>query len=282
MPTTKPTAKTTPQTPPVDLVKLRTEGSALIRPLQGRIVDITITDTQTYLEADAFLGEIVTARRLWTAKLEPVRTPQQRAIDAAKVALAEAKKAAAALDGFHDEYDRQLVALETRIKNAMRDFKLLEARQAREEQERKDREEAEARRQAEEAARQAQAARTPKLKARLEQRAADLAQRAEEIQQPEPVAPRPTGGMASTARRMRFPVVVNPEAFLAAAQTYRPAADLYREGHPPIVMVDRRGVEKPLIEIHLSRLEELWREQPGIVETWPGVKIEEDFNIARR
>jgi hypothetical protein len=81
-------------------------------------------------------------------------------------------------------------------------------------------------------------------------------------------------GAASTSRTLTKVRVIDPEAFLSAMQDYEPKAGIYQTGHPPFSVIDP--------EMLRVRLNALFKEQPGVVTTWPGIEVYQDVIIAGR
>lgn len=266
--------------PPAQIVKVRAEGISLITPLKPLVDRLTITDPESYLAADGLLARIRNARALWVTKLEPIRGPLQRAIAAAKEAVKHAKDAAQGADQLHADVDGPLAQLEGDVKQAMIAYKVEERRQLQAAEEERQRAAQTIRDEAARKAIAAVAAKTPQMQARLrEQQAALEVQAAEVLTQD---MAEPVKGASSNDRTTAKVRIVDLLAFIHAAEDYHPQAGVYRMGHPPLRSHNKRGELMELIEVVQARLNELYREQPGVVKSWPGVEEYDDIIIARR
>lgn len=274
----------TPSSPgPTQYVTARTKGLQILATLQPATVSTVraITTPEQYLAMDAKLAIIRNAKQQWKLALAPVSDPLDRAITKQKEALAEAKKAREGVTQLDTEISGKFDQLERHVKELMADYKraeqrlLAEAAQA---------QEAEARRLQVEAAKkrlQAASAKSPFTKARLEQEAATAAQQAEAVrEETETVAP--VKGSSSVSRTTRHVRISDPIAFLKAVTDYEPVGGVYSMGKPPLRTVDKKGEPAFLVDIVSARLNDLYREQPGIVTSWPGVEEFDEITIAGR
>lgn len=276
---------TAPAVPPQTFVQTRTKGLQLLNALQPpSLLKVTSIDTQEgYLEMDAVLARIKNTRAQWTLAMEPISGPLTRAIAHQKAALAEAKKAAEGATQLFNEVAAQLDRIEAHCKSLMQAFKVEEARQIREAELTQAREAQQLRDEAQRRAIQAAAAKTPQLKARLEQQRADLERQAEEVASEPVLEMQPVKGASSTSRTLQKPVVQDTLAFLHAMQDYESDAGVYRMGTPPLTVMNHKKQEvAALVEVVHARLMDLYREQPGVVASWPGVVIVDDIQIANR
>lgn len=272
-----------PQTvKPTEFVAARTKGLQLLATLQPASLDriVSIDSAEGYLQMDAKLAAIRNTKAQWKLALEPIVGPLSRAIQKQKEALAEAKKAAEGATQLDAEITSRLDALERRCKQLMADYKMAEQRCIDEERQAREQET----RRLQEVARQkallAASAKTPQLKARLEQQHAELTQQMEAIQEQD--APAPVKGAASTSRTQQKVRIDDPLKFLRAVTDYEPTNGVYAMGRPPLKTTDRKGEEAWLVEIVSARLNDLFREQPGVVASWPGVTVYDDISIANR
>lgn len=269
--------------PPTQFVAARTKGLQLINTLGANTLGsiIKIDSPEGFLAMDAKLAAIRNVRAQWKLALEPIAGPLNRAIQKQKEALAEAKKAALGVTQLDEEISSKLDALEQRAKQLMADYKINERRQLEEEEARVAREAQALRDEARRREVQAAAAKTPQLKARLEQQRAELENRADQVEEKKETLT-PVKGASSVTRTQQKPIITDPIKFLQAVKVYEPVGGVYAFGHPPLMTTNRKGEPAPLVEIVSARLTELWREQPGVVESWPGVKIVDDITIANR
>lgn len=272
-------AKVTPE----QFISTRTKGLQLITQLQPATLDriVKIDSPEGYLQMDAKLAAIKNVRAQWKLALEPISGPLDRAIQKMKEGLAEAKKAAEGAKHLDQEVSSQLDRMEYRVKGLMEDYKREERRQIEEKAQEKARAAQELKEKAKQKAIQAAAAKTPQMKARLQQQQSELEEQAFEVQV-EDEATTPVKGASSVARVQQKVRIADPIAFLKAVTDYQPVSGVYTMGKPPLRTTDRKGEDAYLVEIVSARLTDLWREQPGVVASFPGVVIEDDIIIAGR
>lgn len=253
------------------LVNVRTQGLTLMSPLRPLVDSLkVIEDQDQYLEADLSLGRIANARAILKTKIDPIRVPLKVALDAAKQAMEGVK-------ALNTELDGPLEEMETTIKSAMKTFKLMEARQI---EERRLLETAEANRLRDEAAakeRAAEGAKTAQMKAKLQQQRADLEAQAEVVQQ-QAITPTAVKGGASSDRWTEKVRITDLAALVNCMVDYQPHADIYRKGEAPWSLLNNPRV-LAAIQIELNKI---FDSQPGIVATWAGVESYKDVTIARR
>jgi hypothetical protein len=268
---------------PTQYVAARTKGLQLIATLQPISIEriVSIDSPEGFLAMDAKLASIRNARAQWKLALEPIAGPLERAIAKQKEALAEAKKASEGVKQLESEVGDRLDRLERKAKDLMADYKTREQQRIANEKREKDRKAQQLIEEARKREIQAASARTPQLKARLEQQRADLITQAQEVEDAsEEITP--VKGASSTTRTQQKVRIVDPMKFLAAVKLYEPTAGVYDMGVPPLMVTDRNGEPTPLVEIVAARLNDLYREQPGVVASWPGVEIYDDITIAGR
>jgi len=278
----KPPVEVTP-VKPTQFVAARTKGLQLLATLQPISIEriVSIDSPEGFLQMDAKLAAIRNARAQWKLALDPIAGPLERAIQKQKEALAEAKKAGEGVRQLEAEVGDRLDMLERKAKQLMADYKQREQRRIADEKREKERKAQALIDEANRKRLQAASARTPQLKARLEQQRAELEAQAEEVsEQSEEVTP--VKGASSTTRTQQKVRVVDPMKFLAAVKSYEPTAGVYDMAHPPLMTTDRNGEPTPLVEIVSARLNDLFREQPGVVASWPGVEVYDDITIAGR
>ena len=270
-----------PTPPPQQFVATRTKGLQLLNTLApGQFERVTSIDTpEGYLEIDAKLAAIRNVRAQWKLALQPIRGPLDTAIDHQKKALAAAKEAVKGVDQLEHEVGAQIDRLEAHAKRLLADYKANEARLLREAEEATRRQEEELRAEAAKRAAQAQGAKTAQLRARLEQQRADLERQAEQVAQTPPPAA-PVKGASSVVRTQKKVRIDDLIAFLHAVQDYEPTMGVYRTGVPPLRCTDKKGLVADLVEVVSARLNDLYREQPGVVTSWAGVVEFDDITIA--
>lgn len=235
-----------------DAVEVRIQGLKLLTPLRPLIAALSVTDADSYLEADGLLGRVKHARATWVAKFGPILQPLKAAEKNIKQALRGAKDLDAEVDG-------PLEQMELSIKEAMRQYKLKEQLQLQEAEEERRRKVEAMRLEAEEKERKALLAKTPQMKAKLAQSRQDLLIAAELVED-EPVTP--IRGAASTSRSVRKWRVKDMKALLRGVLSGEVPADV-------IVTAD------PVIGRY-------WSSDRAIVEAWPGMEGFDDVIIARR
>lgn len=267
---------------PTQFVATRAKGLQIIDTLHGPALKrITSIDTpEGYLEMDAKLAQIRNGKAQWKLAMQPILGPLEIAIKKQKEALAAAKDAAAGATKLDEEVVAMFDDLERHAKRLMADFQAEQKRIA-DEAAREQEEAAEAlREEARLRAIQAASARTPQLRARLEQQRADLEAQAEQVAAEVPAEVVPVKGAASTVRVTKKVRISDPIAFLRAVQDYEPQMGVYKKGIPPLRCTDKKGLEAFLVEIVGARLSDLYREQPGVVLSWPGISEVDEVNIA--
>lgn len=229
------------------LVKIRDEGLALASPLQQAITALDVVDAPSYELADALLSRIRLARKRWKERVEPIIRPIKAGLDA--------------LYALNRDIDTPLANGEAAVKGKMRDYKLLEAQRAREEQMAKEREAQRLRDEAEAKERAAATARTAKMREALTEKARAIAAQAEDVETA-PLSAAPVLVERSTTRIVRKPTVTDVQAFA-------------------------RGIGAGLIPAECvavvnKMLVDCYRQDPGTVAQWPGVVIVEDVQIVGR
>lgn len=268
-----------PATQPANpaLVRARTDGIQLLSPLAPAVQALTIEDAEGYIHADALLARIKTARALWKSKMDPIRGPIDKAITELKNSLVGIK----ALDA---EVDGPLEKLQERVRQTMTDYKIEEARQIRQAQIEQEEKANRFRLEAAKKAQQATAAKTPQLKAKLEQARADLESTATLV---EAQTPTPVQAASSSTRTVQKILIEDPVAFVASLKAYQPRAGIYELGHPPLTILthktlrngEMREDDSPLDAMR-AEVSKIFSVQPGVVATWPGVKVYDDIIIA--
>lgn len=278
-------ASPTPAPPPqTQYVAVRTKGLTIINALGGASLDaITAIETpEGYLQMDAKLAQIRNAKAQWALALEPIGGPLSRAIEYAKKTLSEAKKAAEGVTQLDKEIVGRLDAMEDRCKFLMADFKRNEARRLREAEEATRQEAARLEEEARKRAIQAASTKSPQLRARLEQQRAELEAQAREVEEKVDTLVEPVKGASSAARTIQKVRVTDLVAFFHAITDYAPVNGVYQMRKPPLRTVDKKGLEALLADVVQARLTDLFKEQPGVVASWPGVEVYDDISIAHR
>jgi hypothetical protein len=262
--------KVAPPTVSVDLTDtahVRAQGLQLLTPLTQGVNTLRVITATDYLDADEWLGRVRNARAKWKAMLDPISAPIARM-------KADLKLAETGVKRLNAEVDEPLATLELRVKDAMRQFKLEEQRQLQAAREQEEREERERQRQLEEVRRKEEAAKTAPMRAKLADARAKL-EAEQEAAATEVVDLNPiVKGASSSVRTSRKPRITDLGAFISAIADYAPQAGIYRMGQPPLSMLTP--------EMFQSALTAMWRAQPGVVESWPGVEVIEDITIAGR
>jgi hypothetical protein len=247
-----------------DIHKIKQEGMQLLTPLAPARALRVVTATD-YLDADEWLGRVRNARLKWKSMVDPVKAPLDRIAADTKLALQGVKNLTAAVDG-------PLESMELGIKESMRQFKLEEQRQLRAAEEEQRRLEQEQQRAIEEAKRKEAAAKTAPMRAKLAAARETLETQAAQTAAVDlnPVVK----GASSASRSVVKPTVTDLHALLDAMQDYQPLAGMYRMGVPPVSLIS--------VEMVQVAINKLYREQPGVVASWPGITITDDIIIAGR
>jgi hypothetical protein len=249
----------------VDTVKVRAQGLTLLAPLTPEVRALRVTTPVEYLSADELLGRVRNARSRWKMLMDPIVAPLARM-------KADLKLQEAGIKNLNNEVDGPMETLELRVKESMRLYKMEEAKQiqaAREEEARAERERQEA---IAEMRRKEEAAKTVQMRAKLAQKRADLEEEAVQASMVDlnPVAK----GASSSVRSIQKIRVTNLAVLVAALADYQPKAGMYQMGVPPLSLINEEMLQ--------VRLNALFREQPGIAASWPGVEVYTDINIAGR
>jgi hypothetical protein len=238
--------------PDVTVLKKRTEGAELFAPLRLAVRNLTVTDEASYAVADAHLGKILNARAIWLSKMEPI-------LDPAKETMAAAKRTLDAARALFNEFDQPLGELALQVKGVMRDYKLAEAAEA----ERLEREKAEKARQLQakldEQKQKEEQARTPQMATRLAVKRQQTEQALAEVEDQEETRVK---GSHSTDRRVRRLKLLS-------------VRDVARGVSLGVIPIEA-------IEVKLTVLEALMRQNPGVEDRWPGVEAFMDVVIAKR
>lgn len=273
-----------PQAPPqTPYVQARTKGLQLLATLNPAALTrvVTIDTPEGYLQMDRNLALIRNVRAQWLQAFQPILGPLEKTIEKQKEALAHAKEAAKGAKDLSGEITGKLDTLERHVKLLMENYKRLEAEQIEEAKRETERQALALKNEAAKKKLASLAAKTPQVRARLEQQAAEVAAQAEQVQaQAETLAP--VKGASSSSRTQKKVRVKDPLAFLAAVRDYTPVGGVYEMGTPPLMTTDKKGEPAPLVDIVAARLNDLFREQPGVVASWPGVEVFDDISIANR
>lgn len=225
--------------PKVDPQAMKQEALILIQPFANAVDAMTIETEEEYHAADALKLRIRNARKTWGARLERIIRPSRQVLDE----LYELNR-----DG-----DRPLGALEDKVTDAMKAFKLRELQAAREVEKERERLKAEA----DAKLRAAEAARTPQMKGKLQTQAARVQQQAETIQAPQPVF-----AEHSSVRPVKKVRVVNIIHFCQGIV----------DGYVPT----------DCIEVLQGKLNQALKDDPEGMAAWPGVEVYDDVQIVGR
>lgn len=218
-----------------DTAKTKAKVSALVPVLTAQFASLvgvgTIEDDEQYAQADKMLGQVVTARKSWSTRMEDIVRPISDGLQR--------------LYKLNREVNKPLEELENKIKRAMGEYKLAEARRIREENDAKEHE------------RQQLEARKAVLKtpAAIERVQAQI----EEVEAFEPVR---VMGQHSAARPVQRVRVLDVQALCAAIGS-------------GLVPVD-------CVEIRQPRLNAYLKDDADSVKEWPGIEVYDDVDIAAR
>lgn len=223
---------------------------AVLPTLTQEVNELKVTDDKSYQYADALLGRIIASKKVWAPVWERL---MEKTVQPIRSGLEN-------LYAMNREIEKPHDALETKVKDIMKEFKTEEARQIAEANRKRDEEAARLQREADEKLRQAQQARTPQLKGRLEASAQRITEAATAVVERE--APQRVMGKASSTRTKKIPSVPDRKPFL-------------------------RGILSGAIPddcwvIDAKRLVEYYKEEPDVVKEWPGVVIIDDITIVGR
>jgi hypothetical protein len=220
---------------------------------------LEVTDEASYLEADEVLGRIRAARTKWRLRMSDILDPLKEAVQAAKRAMTGA-------DGLYQEVDTPMAQMEVAVKGAMREYKIEEARRLQAVEEERQAKAAKALAEAKAKQEAAAKAKTVQMKAKLQEQAAQAERTAVAVAAP-PLTAGPVKGAASTVRRVQKAVVQDTQAFIQAVASGRV---------PPV----HDGAV--FVIINHAAINKVFKSNPELVASWPGVVVEEDVIIAGR
>jgi hypothetical protein len=246
-----PPVSTAVATVPKDYTAEHDKVVALIPTLRTEVEELTVADEGGYAYADSLLGRIDQQRKAWGAVWERL---QERTI----------KPLRSALDGLYEtnrEIEKPLDQMREKVRDAMKGYKLAEAKRLAEADAAKRREEERLKREAEEATRKAQLAATPQMRGRLESQAAQKTAQAEIVAQREVAAP--VIGVSSSTRTIPKLRIVDWAQFLQAALEDETVASV----------IPQEATE--------AALNKLWKVDKDVA-LWPGVQKYDDVQIVGR
>lgn len=228
-----------------ELAKTSKEGLQLVSPLQSQVNSVKVTTELEYMKADSLLTKIRIAKANWLNRINPIIEPSYKALQL--------------LYKLRSDVVEPLEKYELSIKGKMKDFKLLEARIAREAEEKR---QAEIRRIEEEERLRAEAeakARTSPMKARLAEKRAEL--EAERLKLENTVAASPIQAAGSTPKATRKWKVVSITKLMEHL--------IENEDLTALVIVDQTQMNA------YFKLE-----KPGVGKGWlPGIEVYDDIDI---
>lgn len=227
---------------------VKQEGLSLLTPLEPLIKGLTITDEDSYLQADQLLGRIRTSKARWLLRIGKI-------LDPARVVYDEAR-------ALRDEVAKPLEKYEQLVKAEMLAFKREEQRLIAESRLYAEREAQRLADEAEALEKKKAAARTKPMVSRIAAKlqANTAAQEAIE-QKPEPVIARGVSSGTRTILKVRV----------------RDSMQLLRalvEGETPIDVLD--------LQLDTAYLTQMLKENRAAVESWPGLEVYEDIRIVGR
>jgi hypothetical protein len=228
------------------LIKARSEGMGLLSPLKSEVLSLEIQDEEGYQMADILLSRVMTARKTWLGRINPIVKP-----------IYDSLQLLYALRG---DFDDPMKEYEAAIKGKMKTYKLEEARQLRIAEDARLKKIDDDRRAAEEKQAKADAAKTKGMKQKLETQAAALIQNAEILEVGGPAQ----GATAthSTVRSKKKAEVTDLVALLKG--------------------IIAGKVPDDLISINQVELNSAYRIDAEEVASWPGITIVDDINISGR
>lgn len=229
-----------------EIAGLQKEIATITGPFIPRIKVLKIVDVDSLAQADGFLTRIHEARKLIESKIKKVLDP-----------LNEARNE---LLGLKREMDNPLAQLEEQLRDGMKQYRLEEARKAREEEEARRKEAERIEREARQKALAAEAAKSQSMKTRLTNQAQELEAKAVEVVSA-PVSS-PTVLMGSGTRTVRKVSITDRKALLKSILS----------GEVP----------DDIITFDMGVLERYRRMDEETVKSWKGISIVEDIEIVRR
>lgn len=230
----------------VDPQKIQQEGLQLLTPIQAEVVALHVRTAEDYLAADGVLHRIRVARKTWGDRMEKIIRPIRTGLD-------EVYK-------LNRDVDRPMEVLESRVKDAMKMFKLAEQRALQAAEDARRAEEDRLRREAEEKRQAAEHATTAQMRDKLTAQAQRAEAQSETAAQEE--LPEAVHGMSSTTRPLKKVRVTDLTAFLQGII----------DGYIP----------DDYVAIIQSKLNTALREDPEGMKAWPGVEVYDDVQIVGR
>ncbi len=230
------------------------KGLALISSLQGEVEALQVKTAHDYLTADELLGRVRSGRRKWLLEMAPI-------IDPAKETVAAAKKTLKGAEALFDKFDAPMSAMETGIKQEMREYKLEEQRQIQAAAEERDRAAMKLRQEAAQKALLEAKAKTNPMRERLAQARQALEQQATETEEQE--APAVIKGASSTSRKVKKWRITDFQTFVTAA------------GNGKVVPIS-------MVIVNDFEMNALLRHDPATLASFPGVEVYDDVVIAGR
>lgn len=235
----------------VDLNSKKAEGLALINPIVAQVTAITISSPEDYERADELLGQISKARKVWGGIWGMI---QDKTVRPLREALEGAYEVNRAVDGPVEKAEKVL-------KGKMGDYKTLEAKRIRQEQEQKEQEARRIQEEIDRKQRQAEEARTPQMRGKIAAQVVKLAEQAEQVFTD---VEQPVVGMSSAVRSTPTPRIARMGEFWTAVEEMELELD-----------------EKIQAELTLW-LKREYKRDPDTLKAMPGIVIEDVIGIARR
>lgn len=249
--------------PASDVAKARQEVLSLVPTLKAQVETLVIKTDEDYQEADLLLSQIRLGQHTW---LEGPKVPNPkskwRGINAIIAPIYEGLQG---LYSLRNEGSAHFDEMEETTKAKMKAFKLVEKERVRLEEEVKRKEQERLQREQDKKAQQLAAAKTAPARERIIERQMEIKQEIKEVKKTKSVTVKAAG---STSRTVRKPLIDNFRVFA--------------EGILQLTESEDEAGLMNLLEANQTALNSLWKEQPDLVESLPGVIIHEDIVIAGR
>lgn len=249
-------ARMAPEAPlPPAVAKKQRENLAVVSPLQARFNQIVVKDEASCQEMDALMGDVVQARRGWGSIWAVIH----------KESIEPIMKGINALHGVNRTIDGPLGLLEGAAKAAIKTFRVADQRRieaARVESDRLNRE-------------------AEELQARIDS-ARTLTQRAKLVEKMEVIETK-----AVKALDAQVPVQTENSGNRTKPAWRLIGSELESDDVPPSFMAMLEGIilghiPPQAVCLDTKFINEVFRGEPKVVESWPGFEVFDDIQIVRK
>lgn len=231
---------------PKELVKVKPKLTHLVIPITTRAMKLEVTSDDDYAEADAALKTIRAALKSVAESFDPIIEPARASLNATYA--------------FRRSFDLPLNEAEDHVRNQMKRYQLAEQKRIADEEYEKEKTRRRLLEEAEETQRKADAAKRPQEAAKLEKKAERLVEQSQDVAAM-PVQG-PVKGSSSTTRKVKKWRLINLPQFLAH------------------VVAGKASQET--VTLNNIYVNQMLRDHPDVVATWPGIQVYEDVQIIGR